>query len=112
MPDHVVHQFTHTPSANGSGVEYFIAKRIENGFDAFVYLSLTTDHHRQITRRGTGLPTAHWGIKHMGSSGAKLWLDLPDQRRAAGGEIDVHCPWPDAFQNALRAEGYRLYFGR
>src|SRR5207245_2132324 len=99
---------THAPGANGPGVEHFVAKRIENGFDAFVYLPLTADHHRQIACRCTSLPTAHRGIEHVGPFGPKLGLDVPDQGRATGGEIDVHRSWPDAGQNTLRSEGDRL----
>src|SRR5215471_20040761 len=112
MTDHVVHQFTHAPGANGPGVEYLVAKRIENGYAALVYLPLATDHYRQIARRCTGFPAAHWGIEHVGAFSPKLGLDVPDQRWAAGREIDVHCPWPDARQNTLRSEGNCLHFGR
>src|SRR5262249_14828171 len=63
-------------------------------------------------RRGTRLPAAYRGIEYMDAFGPKLRLDLPNQRRAAGGEIDVYRPWLYPFQNTLCSQGNRFHFGR
>ncbi len=85
VTDHVVHQFADGAGADVAGVKNLVAKGVEHGFNAVEDRLLAAYHDRQVARRRAGLAAANWGVEHVRAFGAKLGLNLTDERRPASG---------------------------